>query len=92
MSDKTGASRPSRSGSGVLLTGLAVGALLGAPVAASAASPAEAASDSAATCMQPSVVTENSATAIREQFRGSFSAGAVAPAATDFGAIICETK
>jgi hypothetical protein len=93
MSDKTGASRPSRSGPGVILTGLAVGALLGTPVAASAA-PAEApaATDSVATCNQPSVVTETPATAIREQFRRSFTAGAVAPPATDLGAIICETN
>jgi hypothetical protein len=93
MSDKTGASRPSRSGPGVILTGLAVGALLGTPVAASAASPAEAsgATDSVATCHQPSVVPEAPATAIRDQFRRSFTAGAVAPPTTDLAAIICET-
>jgi hypothetical protein len=94
MSDKTGASRPSRSGPGVILTGLAVGALLGTPAAASAASPVEApaAADSVAACNQPSVVTETPATAIQEQFRRSFTAGAVAPPVTDLGAIICETN
>jgi len=88
MSDKTGASRPSRGGSGVILTGLAVGAILSTPVAASAAAPVEA---PAAGCLQSTVASETPVTAIREQFRKSFTAGAVAPPATDLAAIICET-
>jgi NAD(P)H-hydrate repair Nnr-like enzyme with NAD(P)H-hydrate dehydratase domain len=80
MSDKTGAPRPSRGGTGVILTGLAVGAILSTPVAASAAGPVEASS-----------AGDTAATAIREQFQASFTPGVMAPTA-DVIAIIVQPE
>jgi hypothetical protein len=92
MSDKTRAPGTIRGGSGAIIGGLAVGALLGTPVAAAAATAAE----------PPAVVTEVDTTttlcqaadepvvAIREQFQKSFIAGVVSPAGTDVMPIICD--
>jgi pectin methylesterase-like acyl-CoA thioesterase len=90
MSDKTSAPRPSRGGAGVILSGLAVGVVLGAPVAAEPSAAAEAA-PADRVCSQPDVASESAATSIREQFQASFTAGAVTPPPTDLPAIICET-
>lgn len=91
MSDKTGAQKPSRGGSGVILSGLAVGAILGAPVAAEASAAVTEPTVPAAVCRQPAAAPDSAATAIREQFDGSFTAGAVKPPPIDLPAIICET-
>lgn len=96
MSDATGAPHSSRGGSRVLLSGLAVGAVLGAPIAAVAAGGAE---ETTAAAVEHVVVPagcpadspQTTAAAIREQFRASFTAGAVAPASTELTAVICET-
>jgi hypothetical protein len=89
MSDKTGAQRPSRVGSGVILGGLAVGAMLGAPAAAEASAPVT--EVTAPICRQPDGAAETAATAIREQFDASFTAGAVTLPPTELVMIICET-
>lgn len=89
MSDKTGAPRPLRSGSGVILGGLAVGAILGTGVAAEPSALATEAAAPAGACAAD--VSETTATTIREQFQTSFTAGAVTPPSTDLTLIICET-
>jgi hypothetical protein len=81
MSDRSGASR-------VILSGLAVGAILGAPAAAAASPPSDPAG-AAATCPAPQA-EQTTAASIREQFRASFTAGAVAPPVTDPTPVICE--
>lgn len=86
---------PSRSVPRVLLSGLAAGVVLGAPIAAVAAAGAEETSAaavervaSAADC--PAVDSaEMTAAAIRAQFRASFTAGVVAQAADDPIQVIC---
>jgi hypothetical protein len=92
MSDKTGVPRPSRGGSSVILTGLAVGALLSAaPPAAAAPAVVEIIANQA--CAPAKLSSEVSATTtIREQFQGSFTAGALTPPVRDLPAVICETK
>lgn len=90
MSDKISAPKPSRGGAGVILSGLAVGVVLGAPVAAEASAGTEPAA-AASVCSQPDVASESAATSIRAQFQGSFTAGAVEPPPTDLPAIICES-
>lgn len=92
MSDKIGAPRPSRSGSGLILSGLAVGAILSTPVAAAAVTGAAESVVAASACAQEAVASETSATDIREQFGASFIAGAVTPPTTDHTAIICEPE
>jgi len=78
MSDKTRAPRSTRSGSGAILSGLAVGAILGAPVAAAA---------SAGAAELSPAVTE-AASSISDQFRNSFTAGIVSLDVTDLTGII----
>ncbi|MEJ3745813.1 hypothetical protein WEI85_21290 [Actinomycetes bacterium KLBMP 9797] len=90
MSEKTGTPKPSRSGAGVILSGLAVGVVLGAPVAAEPSAGTEP-SAAASVCSQPDVASESAATAIREQFQTSFTAGAVEPPTVDLPTIICES-
>lgn len=96
MSDKTRAPRTTRGGSGAIIGGLAVGALLGTPVAASAATaaekPAVVADTATAMCQAPQNPAGEPVAAIREQFQQSFTAGAVSPAGTDILPIICEPK
>jgi hypothetical protein len=86
MSDRSGASR-------VILSGLAVGAILGAPAAAAASEPsaAGAASAAAASSCPPSGGDASAAAAIREQFRASFTAGAVTAPVTEVTVVICAT-
>ncbi|GIE91032.1 hypothetical protein [Actinoplanes regularis] len=82
---------PSRSGPRALLSGLAVGAVLGAPIAAVTTAGAE---EMSAAVVERVVsaddcpATETTAATIREQFRASFAAGAVAQPATDHP-VIC---
>lgn len=88
MSDRSGASR-------VILSGLAVGAILGAPAAAAASEPssADTASVAAASSCPPSAgEASDAAAAIREQFRASFTAGAVTAPVTDATTVICATS
>lgn len=98
MSEKTRAPRTTRGGSGAIIGGLAVGALLGTPVAASAAAAAEPPAivtevgTTAARCQAPRVAADEPVTAIREQFQTSFTAGAVTPARTDLMPIICDPR
>ncbi|OJF14434.1 hypothetical protein [Couchioplanes caeruleus] len=96
MSDKTGAPRSTRGGSGAIIGGLAVGALLGTPVAASAATAAEPPAivtevgTTVRACQAPRIAADESVTTIREQFQLSFTAGAVTPVRTDLAPIICD--
>ena len=69
MSDRSGASR-------VILSGLAVGAILAAPAAAE---PCAASGE-----------LQTTAASIREQFRASFTAGALTAPVTDATMVICE--
>ncbi|MCU7723830.1 hypothetical protein ODJ79_08905 [Actinoplanes sp. KI2] len=85
---------PSRGGPRVLLSGLAVGAVLGAPIAAGTAAGAEEKSAAAVERVAPAgTCPANPITAatIREQFRASFAAGKVAPPAAEITTVICET-
>jgi hypothetical protein len=86
MSDTTRNLRSSRSGSTAIVGGLAMTALLGAPVAATAAP----ATTPVITCQAPAAAADDPATAIREQFRTSFTGGVVIPAGPDVTAIICD--
>jgi hypothetical protein len=93
MSEKKGAPRPTRGGSAAILRGLAVGALLSAPVApvvaADGTKPATVTGTVAAAgdvCGDTGVSAV--AIAFREQFRASFTPGVVAPA-DDPTDIIC---
>ena len=106
MSDKTGAPKPLGGGSGAILRGLAVGALLSGPVvapatAAGAEPPAveastvvdavpvdEIAPGDGDTCPKPTASAALVA-AIREQFKASFTPGAVGPAESAPTDIIC---
>ncbi|MFI5497219.1 hypothetical protein [Actinoplanes sp. NPDC051859] len=95
MSDKTGAPKSIRGGSGVIIGGLAVGALLGTPAAASAATaeqPAVVTETRVITCQAPRVAADAPAATFSEQFRVSFTAGAVTPTRTDLTAIICDQR
>jgi hypothetical protein len=89
MSENNDAPKPSRGGSGVILSGLAVTALLGAPVAAAAVAGAEPTGHvEAVRACAPSRALP--ADAIREQFRTSFTAGAVTAADKAMLPIICD--
>ncbi|MEV6599769.1 hypothetical protein AB0M36_23345 [Actinoplanes sp. NPDC051346] len=95
MSDKTGAPRSTRGGSGAIIGGLAIGALLGTPVAASAATAAEPPAvvevgTPVSACHAPRAAADEPVTTIREQFQMSFTAGAVTPVRTDLMPIICD--
>ena len=85
MSDRSGASR-------VILSGLAVGAILAAPAAASASEPsAEAAGITAVEpCASSGDELRTTTASIREQFRASFTAGALTAPVTDATMVICE--
>jgi len=98
MSDRTGVPSSSRSGPRVLLSGLAVGAVLGAPIAAATTAGAEEKSTAA---VERVVASDGcpggdspatTAAAIREQFRASFAAGAVTTPVTDLTTVICENS
>ncbi|HEU5107508.1 MAG TPA: hypothetical protein VFT95_02935 [Micromonosporaceae bacterium] len=79
MSDKPRAPKPALSGPGAILGGLAVGAILGTPVAAVA--------NECAAEVTSTVTT--TASSISEQFRDSFTAGVVIAPVTDITLIIC---
>jgi hypothetical protein len=87
MSDRSGASR-------VILSGLAVGAIFGAPAAAAASEPSAAGTTSIAaassSCPPSGDEFQTAAAAIREQFRASFIPGAVTASVMDATAVICE--
>jgi len=88
MSDRSGATR-------ALLSGLAVGAILGTPAAAAAAEPSTAESIAvSSTCPPPAEVVEPgpAAATIRAQFEASFTAGAVTAPAAEFTPIICAIR
>ncbi|MEV4641210.1 hypothetical protein AB0J80_28100 [Actinoplanes sp. NPDC049548] len=89
MSEKTRAPRTTRGGSGAIIGGLAVGALLGTPVAASAAPAAEPPAV-VIPCQPPRAAADATVTAIHDQFEKSFTAGAVTPARMDLAPIICD--
>jgi hypothetical protein len=81
------------------LSGLAVGAVLGAPIAAATAAGAEEKSTAAVErvvvsdgCPGGGDIAATTAAAIREQFRASFAAGAVLAPVTDSTPVICETS
>jgi hypothetical protein len=88
----------SRGGPRVILSGLAVGAVLGAPIAAVTAAGAEEASAAAVERVVPADTcpggdsTGTTAATVRAQFRASFAAGKVAPPATELTTVICETS
>ncbi|MFI7602282.1 hypothetical protein [Actinoplanes sp. NPDC049681] len=98
MSEKTRAPRTTRGGSGAIIGGLAVGALLGTPVAASPAAAAEPpvivteAGATVSRCVAARVAADEQVTAIREQFQTSFTAGAMTPVRTDLMPIICDPR
>jgi hypothetical protein len=75
-----------------VLSGLAVGAILGAPAAAAAAEPsAETAGIAAVSACAPAADELRTRPAsIQEQFRASFTAGALTEPATDATTVICE--
>lgn len=75
MSEESRESRSSRTATGVVLGGLAVGAILGA------ATPAQAAAAPAAAAP---------ATSLCQQISDAFTAGAVAPGSKGSSAIICD--
>ena len=70
MSDRSGASR-------VILSGLAVGAILAAPAAVEP-------------CASSGDELRTTTASIREQFRASFTAGALTAPVTDATMVICE--
>jgi hypothetical protein len=86
MSDTTDKPRSSRGGSAALAGGLAVTALLSAPVIATTT---PSAAGAVIACSAPAAAADP-ATAIREQFRTSFTPGAVTPVGPDVTAIICD--
>jgi hypothetical protein len=95
MSDKTSETRSARGGPGLILGGLAASAILGTPVVPVAAEPVAAASASAASrssCGAEIEAVESIGSSIREQFRTSFTAGAVTDPAMEPSAImiICD--
>jgi hypothetical protein len=85
---------PSRGGSRVVLTGLAVGAVLGAPIGATAANAAEPSAAVVESVAAPPTCGPGgeSATAasIREQFQKSFAPGAVKAPVAELTTVICE--
>ena len=85
MSDRSGASR-------VILSGLAVGAILAAPAAASASESSTEAAGTAAVqpCAAAGDELQTSTASIREQFRSAFTAGALTQPVTDATMVICE--
>lgn len=87
MSDRSGARR-------AILSGLAVGAILGTPAAAAAAEPSTAESAAVtSTCPPPppevAGESRDAAATIRGQFEASFTAGSVHAPAAESTTIIC---
>ena len=85
MSDRSGASR-------VMLSGLAMGAILGAPAAAAASEPSTETASIAPVdpCASSGDELPTATASIREQFRASFTAGALTEPVTDATTVICE--
>ncbi|WP_203821656.1 hypothetical protein [Paractinoplanes ferrugineus] len=77
----------------MLLSGLAMGAVLGAPIAAAAGAGAEEVSTAAVehvVAADGSASADGAAAAIREQFRSSFAAGAVLAPDSESTMVICD--
>jgi hypothetical protein len=73
-----------------VISGLVVGAMLGAPAAPAEASATGTEAVGPSACIQHVGANESHVSAIREQFRTSFAAGAVTPPTTDVLPIICD--
>ncbi|MET8147158.1 hypothetical protein ACIBSW_12040 [Actinoplanes sp. NPDC049668] len=85
MSDRSGASR-------VILSGLAVGAILGAPAVAAGSAALAAGSSAVRDCSSAGDEVQSAVASIREQFEASFTPGAVAEAVSPPTPVICETS
>jgi hypothetical protein len=90
MSDETSETRPTRSGPGLILSGLAASAILGAPVVAAAAPVvAESVATVASQVRSVHSAAESVGASIQEQFRTAFTPGAMTDPSVENPTVIC---